>query len=96
MGRILGVFVQQLRKPTITLVMSVRPFAWNSEDNHRTFIRGTSYLVILLKCVGIFRFRVQSDMNNRNFALWPTCIYDKTLSFFLFTADTDCSLWGMS
>jgi hypothetical protein len=50
-------------KTVISHVISVRPFAWNTEDTHRTLYRGTSYLEILVKFAGIFRFWVQSDMN---------------------------------
>jgi len=83
-------------KTDISRVISVRPFAGNNEDTHRTFIRGTSYLANLVKFASIFQFWVQSDMNNRKFTPWPPYIHNNPASLILFTTETECVFSGVS
>jgi len=82
----------RMRKAIIGFIMSVYSSIHVYHDNfRRKYFREISYLILLIKCDVMLRFRIKSNKNKRYFTCIPMYIHDPRtrliLKFF-----TDCVL----
>jgi hypothetical protein len=67
----------RMRKATIGFIMSVYSSIHVYQDNfRRKYFREISYLILLIKCDDMLRFRIKSNKNKGYFTCIPMYIHD--------------------
>ena len=81
-----------MRKATIGFIMSVYSSIHVYQDDfRRKDFREISYLLLLIKCDDMLRFRIKSNMNKRYCTCIPTYIHDPKM-WLILKIFTDCVL----